>query len=365
MIAALHPEQERRLAALRELDILDTPFEDEYDEIVALLSRICDAPIAVVNLIDADRQWFKAETGLGVRSTPLETSMCSHVILDGDYVEIADTLLDPRMNDNPLCTAVDGLRFYAGATLKSEEGLPVGTLCVLDRTPRRLDPHQREAVRVLARQVTRLLDLRLSLKRQELLGQEIAHRVKNSLASISAIIRMQAKRSESEDVRAALEAVQARIGAITALHEELHQTAQSATIELASFLERLHRHLRALAPDRMRLDISTEPIALGSDVISALGLAINEFVANAIKHGLDASGAGGIAIAGRREGDVYLLECLNEGITGAETLRAIEESRGLGTRVIAASARAIQAETAWRMDSRGLVLELRFPIEVS
>ncbi len=171
MKAAPHPDQAHRLAALRELDILDTETEAEYDEIAGLVAAICDAPVGVVNLIDADRQWFKAETGLGVRSTPLDTSLCSHVILQGGYVEIPDTLEDARMSDNPLCLGDAGFRFYAGAVLTSEEGLPVGTLCVLDTKPRQLTAFQRQAVETLGRQVMRLFDLRLALKRQELLAR--------------------------------------------------------------------------------------------------------------------------------------------------------------------------------------------------
>ena len=245
MKAAPHPDQTRRLAALHDLDILDTETEAEYDEIAGLVAAICNTPVGVVNLIDADRQWFKAETGLGVRSTPLDTSLCSHVILEGDYVEIPDTLDDIRMSDNPLCLGDEGFRFYAGAVLKSEDGLPVGTLCVLDTKPRELTEFQRNTVAMLGRQVMRLLDLRLALKRQELLAREVDHRVKNSLAMTAAIVRLQSSRSGSPEVKAALETVQARLAAITALHEELQQTPNSS-IELAGFLDRLRRHLREL-----------------------------------------------------------------------------------------------------------------------
>ena len=195
MLASFHPRQEERLAALQRYEILDTPGETEFDDIVQLVAEICEAPVAVVNFIDSDRQWFKAEVGLGVCSTPLETSLCSHIILQNDFVEIPDTLDDPRMCDNPLCTGDGGFRFYAGALLKTPDGLPLGTLCVLDRRPRALTPLQRRTIKLMADRVMSELNLRLALRRQSLLRREIDHRVKNSLASVGAIIGLQSARS--------------------------------------------------------------------------------------------------------------------------------------------------------------------------
>jgi hypothetical protein len=164
MKASSHPRQEARLAALRGYNILDTPREADFDEIVALASQICEAPISVVNLVDAERQWFKAEVGLGVRETPIETSICAHAILEEAFVEIPDTLQDQRMRGNALCDGEPGLRFYAGAQLQTPDGLPLGTLCVLDYKPRTLTPLQRNAIIVLGRQVMAQLDLRLALR---------------------------------------------------------------------------------------------------------------------------------------------------------------------------------------------------------
>ena len=151
-----------RLAALRSYDILDSGREPAFDDITALIARLCDAPIAVVNLIDADRQWFKSEVGLGVRETPLETSFCRHALLEQDRLVVPDADKDPRFACNPLVTASNGLKFYAGVLLKDDGGLPLGTLCVLDTRPRPdgLDPLQTEAMEVLARQVMKLLNLR-------------------------------------------------------------------------------------------------------------------------------------------------------------------------------------------------------------
>src|SRR5690349_17610387 len=138
MRAETHPEESRRLQALREYDVLDTPNESDFDDLVELASAICETPISVVNLIDAERQWFKAEVGLGVRETPLSTSLCAHAILEEAYTEVPDTALDTRFAGNPFVHGPMGLRFYAGALLMTPEGLPLGTLCVLDTKPRSL-----------------------------------------------------------------------------------------------------------------------------------------------------------------------------------------------------------------------------------
>jgi PAS domain S-box-containing protein len=158
-----------RLAALRAYDILDTDPEAAFDDIVGLVARIFDAPIAVVNLIDEGRQWFKAETGLGVRETPLETSFCAHAMLQSEGMVIPDATQDSRFDCNPLVTGEAGLRFYAGRLLKTANGLPLGTLCVLDTRarPEGITPLQEQALTVLARQVMDLLNLRRVIKDQQ------------------------------------------------------------------------------------------------------------------------------------------------------------------------------------------------------
>lgn len=159
--------EQLRLQALAAYDILDTPREAAFDEIAQLAADICGTPIAVVNLVGADRQFFKAEVGLGVRETPLETSFCAHAILEEDYLEIPDASCDPRFEGNPLVTGEANLRFYAGALLKDDAGMPIGTLCVLDTRPKELTELQRRTLRVLARQVMGQIDLRRELRQRD------------------------------------------------------------------------------------------------------------------------------------------------------------------------------------------------------
>ncbi|MBB4155507.1 PAS domain S-box-containing protein [Sphingomonas jinjuensis] len=162
-VAAGDDRERRRLSALASYDVLDTPRELAFDEVAALAGRLCDTPIAVVNLIGDGRQFFKAEVGLGVRETPLESSFCAKAIMEEDFLLVPDATQDPRFDCNPLVVNEPHLRFYAGALLKTDDGLPIGTLCVLDTRPKQLTDFQQEALRMLARQVMVQLELRRAL----------------------------------------------------------------------------------------------------------------------------------------------------------------------------------------------------------
>ena len=167
LAAAVPLSQASRLAALRSYGILDTPVEGAFDDITRIAAYVCQAPIAVVNLIDEHRQWFKSEIGLGVRETPLETSICAHAILEAEFMEIADTTLDERFRHYPLVTGAPHLRFYAGALIRTPAGHVLGTVCVLDNRPRELDDAQRDVLRALARQTMAQMELRRSLVQAE------------------------------------------------------------------------------------------------------------------------------------------------------------------------------------------------------
>ena len=164
-----------RLGILNGYAVLDTDPEQAFNELVQLSGFICGTPISLVSLIDSEHQWFKARMGVSLVQMPHEHSFCQYAMLAKDVYEVSDASTDPRFAQNPLVTGPPHIRFYAGATLLSPESQPLGTLCVLDTVPRQLSPDQREAMRVLARQVMAHLDLhrtRLQLKdeRQKLEG---------------------------------------------------------------------------------------------------------------------------------------------------------------------------------------------------
>jgi PAS domain S-box-containing protein len=153
-----------RLDALDRYAILDTEREAAFDDIVELAALIFEAPIAVVNLIADGRQWFKAEIGIGARELPLDVSICRHAILQRGVFVVPDLTTDPRFEQNPLVTAAGGLRFYAGALLETPEGLPLGTVCVLDNNPRPegVTERQARALKALASQTMAQLETRRS-----------------------------------------------------------------------------------------------------------------------------------------------------------------------------------------------------------
>ena len=177
MPQAPKPDNEtERLAALHALDVLDSAPEAAFDDLARLAAQICDTPIALVSLIDAERQWFKARVRFAPAETPRRLSFCAHAILDPNLLVVPDALADPRFADNPLATADSPVRFYAGAPLITPEGLALGTLCVIDHVPRSLSLEQREALRSLARQIVLQLELRAQSGRLALPGPVSGHR---------------------------------------------------------------------------------------------------------------------------------------------------------------------------------------------
>lgn len=163
MKSPAHPDDEAaRLRALASYELLDTPPEPAFDGLTRLAARIAEVPIALMSLVDADRQWFKSRYGLDAPETARELSFCGHVVADDAPLVVADTHCDERFADNPLVTGEPGVRFYAGFPLRSAEGHVLGTLCAIDRRPRDLDPGQLEALELLAAQATAQLELRRS-----------------------------------------------------------------------------------------------------------------------------------------------------------------------------------------------------------
>ena len=162
MIAAALPQNEHaRLEALRRTGLLDSPPDKAFEDFAKLAAFICKTPIALVSLVDEDRQWFKAKVGLGVPATARTDSFCAHAILEREVMTVPDALDDARFVDNPLVVGPPKIRFYAGAPLVTPEGHALGTLCVIDREPRKLEPAQIEALDALARQVVNYIELRM------------------------------------------------------------------------------------------------------------------------------------------------------------------------------------------------------------
>ena len=358
MKAQHHPLEPARLAALRAYDILDTPRESDFDDIVMLASRICGTPISVINLIDETRQWFKAETGLGVRETPLDTSICAHVILEKDFVEIPDTLADVRMADNPLCLADPGLRFYAGALLRSKGGFPIGTLCVLDHKPRVLDQLQRDALRVLADQVMTQLDLRAVIANEAVVRSEIDHRVKNSLQVVSAFVSLEQSASNNHEARDTLDRVSRQINIVAALHEHLGNTAAGDLIELGPYLNKIVSLINSTLSADVSVQGSFENVITRPQEASTVGTIVNELATNALKHSFKNSSGTVFLSGGRMSASGYEIVCSDDAPTHEVKTAASEGRVGLGLIILAASVKQLDGTMTATNDEKGYVTRI-------
>jgi len=247
------PGNPLRLAALRELNILDTETEKVYDDISKLTADLCETPICLVSLVEEDRQWFKSEVGLGIYETPIEQSICAHAITQNDYLEISDTHLDSRTQNNSLCQGDKPIRFYAGAILRTLEGWPLGTLCVLDYKPRQMTDIQRRILDVHAKSVTRQLELTRAL-----------------IQKIGTHAESESAQSLSEDERRLREATRRRFDKLTPREKEVlaliagHSSSLNSkqiARELNISFRTVHHH-RASIMLKMKVDSVAELIAV-------------------------------------------------------------------------------------------------------
>ena len=159
-VAIARDSEQLRQEGLEALEILDTPEEQEYNQLVYLASQLCATPISLVSLVDKNRQWFKAAIGLPARETSRDVSFCSHAIQQPNLFIVEDATQDTRFQDNLLVTGAPNIRFYAGLPLQAPNGAAVGTLCVIDTQPRILTEDQKRALTILGLQVQARMELR-------------------------------------------------------------------------------------------------------------------------------------------------------------------------------------------------------------
>jgi GAF domain-containing protein len=160
MKAPVPKNEKKRLEVLWQYDVLDTVPEQVFDDLADLAASICEAPVALITLVDEKRQWFKSKTGVSLSETSRDVSFCGHAIMQHELFIVADTTKDTRFADNPLVISEPKIRFYAGAPLISPDGHALGTLCVIDKVPRTLRPDQKRALEILSRHVMTQLELR-------------------------------------------------------------------------------------------------------------------------------------------------------------------------------------------------------------
>ncbi|UWQ21227.1 sensor histidine kinase [Jannaschia sp. W003] len=351
---------ERRSLAIQRYEMMDAPREKEFDDIARLAGAICETPVALVTLLDTDRQWFVAEIGAGFREMPAGDSFCQHAITADGVVEIPDLAADPRTRDNPLVHEGPMVRFYAGAPLRTADGVAIGTLCVLDVEPRRLSDHQREALRVLARHVMAQLDLRRQLKLADTLRAEVDHRVKNSLATVGAYTRLKARTlPKGNPTRFALSEVEQRIAAVSMVHEELYRSGGEGNIDLDAYLRRFTEHLARVAPPGIAVApaLPGRRLPVPSRVAGSVGAFVNEAVSNAFKHAFR-DGGGRITVSLRpMPAGRWTLAVEDDGAGMGDEAR----TTGLGMTVIEATAMELGTKVEMRTGSGGTTLAVVLP----
>jgi signal transduction histidine kinase len=384
--ADLHPNEVERLQALRSYGILDTATEPAFDDITKIASYVCQTPISIVSLVEDDRQWFKSQTGLDIRETPIEQSMCAHALLEHSFLEVPDTALDPRFSCNPLVIGDPHIRFYAGALLRTPDGLPLGTICVIDDKPRQLTPEQREVLSALARQVMAQMEFRRALLLSDRLQRNISrlmavagHDLKQPLqVMVMAIDRVRSKLTDEKD----RERLGYAIDAGLRMAEELDQLAETSLLQtgvgapqptafpIADVFDSIQHNWR-LHAETKGLDLTIVPSALR--VVSdptMLRAIVGNLVGNAIKY----TAHGRVLVGCRRHGNAVSIDVLDSGAGIAHEQHATifdafhqihptSEGLGLGLSIVRRTAEALGHTIAMKSDlARGSHFSVLVPL---
>lgn len=203
MLAPDRPKNEKqRIQALQSYNILDTLPEEEYDDITRIAAQICGTPIALISLVDEDRQWFKSKQGLDPSETPREISFCGHAINSpGEFFEVPNSKKDPRFADNPLVVGDPNVVFYAGSPLVTPRGEAIGTLCVIDHEPREISQEKKETLQLLARQVITTLELRKQNKDFEVVNEQLVSEINTRKEREKELVQARDQALEAERIK--------------------------------------------------------------------------------------------------------------------------------------------------------------------
>ncbi len=273
MIKAPIPLNEAaRLQSLLDYQILDTPPEPEYDQLVELTAKICEAPISLVSLSDSDRQWFKASYGMqGVSEISREVSICSHVLNSVGPFVVPDVLEDERFFDNPLVTEGLNIRFYAAMPLTNEQGYALGNLCVFDQKPKQLTPEQTRALEILGHQVVQVMGQRLYALKQKSALQELErqHNTLNKMHHFN-LRMLRLLGDEFEDPVSDLSALLKTVSEQEHLPTSLKQASQEHFLQLTE----IHQSLDYLVHWQELQSKSQSPATSRLNLLTALEQAI-------------------------------------------------------------------------------------------
>ena len=294
-------DEDARLAALESYDILDTAREQAYDDFTTLAAAICNTPIAIISLIDKQRQWFKSQIGLDVNETPRDQAFCAHAIVDRQTLIVGDATMDARFHDNPLVVGNPNIRFYAGAPLITGDGHGIGTLCVIDRVPRTLTPEQIHSLEALSRQLMTHLDLRranIALRETETAKKKfvahVSHELRTPLTSIRGALALvlDGDATLDQDSRELLSAGHRSANRLLALVNDLldlervgsgELSVEKRPCDLRAVLERAGDTMRPIAADAgIALSFAPTSLRLNADLERLTQVVIN-LLANAVR----------------------------------------------------------------------------------
>lgn len=269
MKAALPQNEQQRLDALRQYAVLDTPDEAVFDELTELAAHICEAPIALISLIDENRQWFKSKVGLDVAETSRDIAFCAHAIHQPELFIVADATLDARFADNPLVMGDPLIRFYAGAPLITEAGYALGTLCVIDRQPRELLPSQQYALRVLSRHVMGQLELHRSARETARLRAERDAALALQQERADSVLRMQQRNellahreNEARQFLAAAEKSRLALLGVLEDQQQIEKTLRESEQRFRATFEQAAVGIALVAPDGRWLRVNQKLCAI-------------------------------------------------------------------------------------------------------
>jgi signal transduction histidine kinase len=406
--APLPPNELERLAALRALEVLDSITEPQFDALVDAASSIAGTPISLVSLVDESRQWFKAGVGLGdVRETDRSSAFCAHTILGDDVLEVQDTLKDERFAENPLVTGDPRIRYYCGVPLKLSGGAQVGSLCVIDRVPRSMDPSQLKSLHHLAVAAAAALEgrkatLELVRRSGQLAASEgeletaneflrsfvrvASHDLKSPLITVNRLVEWAAEAIDEGDLKAAhghLELVGTRLARMDTLLTDLRQFATlgaiSETAETVDTWDLVERSFQwhedsqsaqlALIGERLNVSVHVAP----------LEVVLRNLIGNAIKHHDSGTPSIQVSTALDASGKFVLFSVVDDGPGIAanfheaifEPLRTLQprdvvEGSGLGLSIVKRTVESAGGEISLESDGvSGTTFHLKWPLEGS
>jgi two-component sensor histidine kinase len=330
-----------RMAAVRRYQILDTPPDGSFDRVTALAARRFGAPISIISIVDHDRIWFKSHHGLDVQQIGRDPGLCASAILSSEAHVLVDASADVRSLANPLVAGDFGLRFYAGVPLETSDGFNLGTLCVIDKTPRPVDQAQIDDLKDLASLVVDQLELRLAarqaVEKAEIMAREIDHRVMNSLQFVSGLLTMQSRSTDAADASAQLREAATRVAAVARVHRNFY-SSDTEEVSCLTFLSRLCADLAEICG--VEVEVTGDEGSVPTTWIQPIGLLTNELVTNAAKHG-----AGKVAVIYKAEGAARELSVCDQGHGVPENFDP-GASTGLGMKVIALLAKQLGGKVA-------------------